>query len=135
VRGLVIASYESGRVGVHANAGFVGGGLSSEFQYRGAIDYNATPRITLVGEFLGRRLSDVGRIITTRTPNPSIAGVDTIRLESDGASSQTATAVAGAKWNIGGTWLLSGSVAVPLTDTGLRSRVIAQIGLDYALAR
>ena len=39
------------------------------------------------------------------------------------------------KWNIVGTWLLGGSIAVPLTDSGLRSRVIAQIGLDYAFTR
>jgi hypothetical protein len=31
--------------------------------------------------------------------------------------------------------LVGGSFAMPLADTGLRSRVIAQIGLDYALPR
>jgi hypothetical protein len=135
IRALLVGSYELGRVDAYANAGFVAGGLSQELEYRGAIDFNAAPRVTLVGELVGRRLADVGRIITTRTPHPTIAGVDTIRLESDGGSSHSASAVAGVKWNIAGTWLLGGSIAVPLSDTGLRSRVIAHIGLDYALTR
>jgi len=135
IRALLAASYEPGRWGVHANLGIVGGGLSKELEYRGSVDFSVSPRVTLVGELLGRRLSDVGQIITTRTPHPSIAGVDTIRLESDNGSSQTVTGVAGLKWNIANTWLLGGSIAVPLTDTGLRSRVIAQIGLDYAITR
>jgi hypothetical protein len=135
IRATLVAAYELGRVDAYANIGVVGGGLSNELQYRGAVDFNVSPRVTVVGELVGRRLSDVGRIITTRTPHPTIAGVDTIRLESDNGSSQSTAAVAGVKWNIVGTWLLGGSVAVPLTDSGLRSRVIAQIGLDYAFTR
>lgn len=135
LRVLGVSSYEGVRFGGQVNLGFVVGGLSNELQYRGAFEFNATPRVTLVGELVGRRLSDVGHIITTRTPNPVISGVDTIRLESDGGSSHATSAVAGVKWNIAGTFLLGGSVAVPLTDTGLRSRVIAQIGLDYVLPR
>jgi hypothetical protein len=133
IRALAIGSLEAGRFSANLNAGMLFGGLSNELQYRGSLDYSALARLTLVGELVGRRLSDVGHIITTRTPNPTIAGVDTIRLESDGGSSHSASAVAGVKWNIAGTWLLSGSIAFPLTDTGLRSRAIAQIGLDYAL--
>jgi hypothetical protein len=135
IRALLVASYAPGRVGAHVNAGFVAGGLSNELQYRGSVDFSASPRVTIVGELVGRRLSDVGHVVTTRTPHLSIAGVDTIRLESDGGSTRLASAVTGVKWNIAGTWLLGGSLAVPLTDTGLRSRVIAQIGLDYAITR
>lgn len=135
IRALLIASYGPGRLGAHLNAGFVAGGLSNEFQYRGSVDYSASPRLTIVGELVGRRLADVGRIITTRTPHPTIAGVDTIRLESDGGSTQLASAVAGVKWNIARTWLLGASLAIPLTDTGLHSHAIAQIGLDYAITR
>jgi hypothetical protein len=135
IRALAIVSFEpGGRLAAHVNGGVVAGGLSNELQYRGSLDLSAAARVTIVGELVGHRLADVGRIITTRTPHPTIAGVDTIRLESDGGSSHAASAVAGVKWNIAGTWLLGGSVAVPLTDTGLRSKVIAQIGLDYAFA-
>ncbi len=134
IRALVIASLEPGGFSVHVNGGYVAGGPSNELQYRGSVDFRAAARVTLVGELVGRRLSDVGHITTTRTPHPAIAGVDTIRLESDGGSSHAASTVAGVKWNIAGTWLLGGSVAIPLTDTGLRSRVVAQIGLDYAFA-
>jgi Putative MetA-pathway of phenol degradation len=134
IRAVAISSLDAGRISAHANLGALFGGLSSELQYRGSVDLAAAPRVSIIGELVGRRLADVGRIITTRTPNPTIDGVDTIRLESDGGSSHSAAAVAGVKWNIAGTWLLGASVAFPLTDTGLRSRVIAQIGLDYAFA-
>jgi hypothetical protein len=135
VRMLLIGSYEPGRVSAHVNAGYVAGGLARELQYRGSVDVTMSPRVAVVGELVGRRLSDVGRITTTRTPNPMFEGVDTIRLESDGSSSHTASAVGGLKWNIGGTWLLGGSVSVPLTNRGLKSRPVVQIGLDYAFAQ
>jgi hypothetical protein len=135
VRALVIGSFEPGRISAHVNAGYVAGGLSKELQYRGSVDYNVSPRVAVVGELVGRRLADVGRVTLTRTPNPTISGVDTIRLESDGSSSHTVSAVGGVKWNVGGTWLLGGSVSVPLTDSGLHSRMILQIGLDYAFAQ
>ncbi len=135
VRAILIGSYEPGRVSTHVNIGYVAGGLANELQYRASVDATVTPRLGIVGELIGRRLSDVGRITTTRTPHPSFEGVDTIRLESDGTSSHTASAVGGMKWNVGGTWLIGGSVSVPLTDRGLKSRAVVQIGVDYAFAQ
>jgi hypothetical protein len=133
LRVLGVGSLESGRFGVHVNGGFTLGGLSDEFQYRTAASYSAAPRLTLVGELLGRRLSDVGRVSEALAPHPSFVGVDTIRLVTIGTSTHNASALAGAKWNLTGTWLVSGSVSWPLLDRGLRSGTVAQIGVDYAL--
>ena len=133
LRVLGIGSLESGRFGMHVNGGFTVGGLSDEFQYRTAASYSAAPRLTLVGELLGRRLSDVGRVSEAVAPHPSFVGVDTIRLVTLGSSTHTASAVTGAKWNVTGTWLVSGSVSWPLLDRGLRSGAVLQVGLDYAL--
>jgi hypothetical protein len=129
---LVIGSAEQGPLGYHGNVSVGGGGLSSEIAYRGAVTVSPTQRITLVGELLGRRLGDAGRIIAMRAPHPTILNVDTIRLLPEDTSVSTAAAVFGAKWNITGTWILAGHVSRPVTGRGLRSGTVTLIGLDYA---
>ena len=132
VRGLLVASAEVGRLGAHVNGGASVGGISNEQHYRGALTFGASPRLTLIGEVLGRRIADVGRVTLERAPHPSIVGVDALRLVAAGTSTHTAIAVAGAKWNIARTLLLNGNVSVPLTSRGLRPQVIAVVGLDVA---
>jgi len=132
VRGLVTGSLEAGRLAIDVNAGLKGGGLSRELDYRGAASVSALPRLTLIGEVLGRRIADLGEITQSRAPHPTIAGVDTIRLVTTNGDSNTLVAVGGFKWNVGGTWLLSANASVPLTDRGLRAPVIVRAGIDYA---
>ena len=67
--------------------------------------------------------------------HPTIAGVRTIRLASDGTDVTSGVGVFGMKWNLGSTWLLNASVAVPLTDNGLKSRPVPSVSLDYAFGR
>lgn len=129
---LVIASSEHGAMGYHGNLSLSGGGLSNELAYRGAVCISASDRVTLVGELVGRRFGDVGRITGVRVPHPTIGNVDTIRLIPEDSSLSTAAVVVGAKWNLNGTWILSGHTQLPITDRGLRSGVVTLIGLDYA---
>jgi hypothetical protein len=129
---LLIASSEHGAMGYHGNLSLSGGGLSNELAYRGAVCVSASDRVTLVGELVGRRYGDVGRITDVRVPHPNIANVDTIRLIPEDSSLSTAAVVVGAKWNLNGTWILSGHTQLPITDHGLRSGVVTLIGLDYA---
>jgi hypothetical protein len=133
--GLVIGSAERGPIGWHGNVSVSGGGLSNEVAYRTAFCVNPAARITLIGELIGRRFSDAGRIVAMRGPHPTIRNVDTIRLVSEDTSLSTAATVLGAKWNVTGTWILAGHVLLPVTDRGLRSGVVTQIGLDYAFGR
>ena len=49
-------------------------------QYAGAVTVAATARITLIGEYIGRRLSEGGRLTEVVDPHPTLAGVETIRL-------------------------------------------------------
>jgi len=132
VSALVIASSEHGPMGYHGNLSLSGGGLSSELAYRGAVCFSASDRVTVVGELLGRRYGDVGRITEVRVPHATIANVDTIRLIPEDSSLSTAAVVIGAKWNLNSTWILSGHTQVPIADRGLRSGVVTLIGLDYA---
>jgi len=133
--GLVIGSAERGPVGIHGNLSVAGGGLSSEVDYRGALTVSATDRVTLVGELIGRRIADAGRLTDARMPHPTIAGVDTIRLITEDTSLASGAAVLGAKWNVARTWILSAHVQLPITDGGLRSGPVTLVGLDYAFGQ
>ena len=132
---LVIASTEHGPLGAHGNFSFSGGGLSSELAYRGALCYSASDRVTLVGELVGRRFADAGRIAAAPMPHPTIEGVDTIRLISEDISLATAAVVVGAKWNLTRTWILSGHVQLPISEGGLHSGPVTLIGIDYAFGQ
>jgi hypothetical protein len=59
-------------------------------------------------------------------------GVDTVRLGSAELGADRLIAIAGFKWNPAATWLLSGSVARPLTTTGLNAVWTPSVTLDYS---
>ena len=131
-RAVFIGSSEVGRVAFHGNLSGTFGGLSDVVDYRGAVTVSPVPQLTLVGEFLGRRLSDLGSLVEERVSHPSIAGVDTIRLISTGESINTASIVVGTKWNVNDTWLANINLSFPVTNRGLRSDAQVVFGVDYA---
>jgi len=135
VRGVLIGSLEARRVGVYGNLGVTAGGVVDEIQYRGALTFTPTARLTVVGELVGRRIEGVGGIERIRAPHPSYDGVDTIRLLAGTGGTTTTSIVAGAKWNIVGPWLVSANLTNPLTSNGLRSGPVLLLGLDYAIGR
>lgn len=132
VRTVLIGSSEVGRLAFHGNLGSTFGGLSRVLDYRGAITISPLSQLTLVGELLGRRISDLGSLAEERVGHPSIAGVDTIRLISTGESVNTASLVVGTKWNVNDTWLANLTVSFPVTDRGLRADAQMLFGVDYA---
>jgi hypothetical protein len=135
VRFQGLASAESGRTSVHGNVTIGTGGLGREYSYGGAVAVAATPQITVVGEVFARRMAGVQRISELITPHPRTVGVDTMRLVPSGEDQTTAFAVAGFKWNVGGTWLLHGNVLFPMTETGLTAKFTPTIALDYSFTR
>jgi hypothetical protein len=133
---LLIGSLEGVRVASHANVGFVGGGVFEELDYNVALTFAVTPRLTLVGEAMGRRIRNVGAIAELSLPHPSIAGVETTRLVSEaGGSLHTAVAVVGLKVNLASTWLLSAHAMLPVTDAGLRPALSPMVSLEYSFFR
>ena len=130
----MVVSGEGSAVAGHGTVGATLGGLAPGFQYRGAVTANVGRQVTLVGEVIGRSVDRAGSVALTRVAHPTIAGVDTLRLLPEGDSTQTAQAVAGAKWNLGRTWLLGAHVILPLTDEGLKASRAFVIGLEYSLA-
>ena len=135
VKPAVIGSFDQGVVAAHVDLGLGFGGLSNEFDYGGAVTVAATSRFTVVGEVTGRHVAKLGRLSDTTEPNPTIPGVDTIRLTTVSKGTETILGVAGFKWNLGATWLLSAYVLRPITTTGLNARWVPSLTLDYSFGR
>lgn len=130
-----LASAESGPASLHGNFTLGFGGIGREVSYGGAVAVAATPRLTVVGELLARRIGGIQRISEVVAPHPRIRGVTTTRLMPDGEDQTSVVAVAGMKWNVGSTWLLHANVLMPLTDSGLTARLTPTIAFDYSFTR
>jgi hypothetical protein len=135
LRLMGLASYEAGPASFHGNFVFGTGGVGREISYSGAAAVAASPRVTLVGELVARRIDGVQRITSAFVPHPRIRGVETMRLLPAGEDQTTTFAVAGFKWNVGSTWLLHGNVLMPLTDNGLTARFTPTVAIDYSFTR
>jgi hypothetical protein len=134
-RFLGIGTWEEGHLAVNVNGGFGVGGLSREVFWGAATTLAPTPRVTIVGEVMGRWLAELSRVSDVYQPHPLMPGVETMRWLSLDPGIHTTFLVTGAKWNVGGTWLLNTNVLIRLTDAGLRARVTPAISLDYAFER
>jgi hypothetical protein len=126
----VIGSVERDRVGVHGDVGYSFDNVSNALAYSAAVTVAAAPRVTVVGELLGRRLEALGRLVETTQPHPRLAGVDTIRLTSSGETTNRLVAVAGLKWNVASTWLMTASVLRSITSVGLNADYVPSITFD-----
>jgi len=131
----VIGSFERDRLGVHGTFGYGIGAPAKEVQYGGAVTVAATPRITVIGEYIGRWLSEGGRLTEVVDPHPTLAGVETIRLSAASESGTRGLVAAGVRWNVGSKWLLSASVMRAVTTAGLNARWVPAITFDYSLGR
>ena len=131
----VVGSMEWSRLALHAQLGYSIGGLSREYDYGAAFAVVGSPRLTVVGEVLGRRLESAGRLTETIAAHPSLAGIETIRLTGVSDATHRATLVGGIKWNVAGTWLVSASVLRPVTTAGLTATVIPSIVVEYSFTR
>ncbi len=113
-----------------------------EFNFNAGLELAVSERVTLLGDFVGRTLRNVGRLEVgqrTFTYSPQGQPIASPPLESPSfrefqARTGTLTlglAAVGAKVNIGSRALLAGHVLVPVTEGGLRSRVTTTIGFEY----
>jgi hypothetical protein len=130
-----IASFERGPVATHINAGYTVGGVSREIGYNAALTYAALPRLTFVGELLGRRLSNLHRLRDVYLPHPTMPGVETMRWLPESKGVNQTLMSTGAKLNIARSYVLNANVLVRLTDLGLSARVVPSISMDYTFDR
>jgi hypothetical protein len=127
-----IGSLDRPPFAVDVNGGFGVGGVTRELFWSGAAAVAATPRLSVVAELLGRRLSNLTRVSDVYQPHPVLAGIETMRWLPNGGALHTVYLATGAKANIYGRWLLKANVLTRLTDTGLRARFTPSISFDYA---
>jgi hypothetical protein len=134
-RVLGVGSIDSGRLGVHGNAGIVRGGVSNEFTFAGALSLAVQPRVTVSAEVFGRYVSELRDLALSSEPHPTIVGVDTLRLVAGPSGTTLMSALAGMKWNITGTLVIGGHVAWPLTERGLTAAITPTVAVEYAFPR
>jgi hypothetical protein len=129
----VIGSYEPRAFGFHGSFGVAVGGPSAMIDYGGAVTMSATPRLTLVGEFLGRRINHGGQLVDVTEPHPTLIDVETLRLSATNQSTTRSLFSAGFRWNVAGRGLISGNILRPISTAGLNARWLASITFDYSL--
>jgi hypothetical protein len=143
---FLIASGNAGdRLSPHVNVGytFAGGSsvttVSDQFNYVGGLEVSVTPRVTVVGDLVGRTFRNVLRLSDTTTPHAfqtSQGGPEqTTLLETAAVNPGSLSSVlgtAGVKFNPWGNLLISAHLLFPLNDAGLRSKVTPVVGFDYS---
>ncbi len=134
-RMLAIGSWEEGQLALHANGGVGVGGVSREVFWSTATTFAASSRVTIVGELMGRYLSELTRVSDVYQPHPVLPNVETMRWLPSDRGVHTMFIVTGAKWNIGGSWLVNTSLLFRITDVGLGADVTPAVSIDYAFER
>ena len=154
-----IASSGNDRFSPHVNIGYTLSGdgsaalaISDEFNYAGGVEYVAHPRLTLIGDILGRTLIDAGKLeeeqrsYLFRAPSTATPATSTVQTSStnpltsqpyrqlalvDG-SLNLVLGAAGFKFNVATNLLVSANFLFPFTDGGLRDTLSFTFGFDYA---
>ena len=132
VRAMAIGSYEPSGFALHANLGFTRGGVSDEVSFGAAVLAAVGPRLTVSGELLGRRISELRSIDFVAAPHPTIAGVDTFRLVAGEGGNTTVQVVGGLKWNLTGRAVLGAHVRWTATENGLTAPLTPSVAFEYA---
>jgi hypothetical protein len=130
-RFVAISSYEEGRLSVNVNGGASLGGISRELFWGMATTFAAAPRVTLVAEILGRRLSELSYVQDVYEPHPRMAGVETMRWLTGERGVVTTLLVTGAKWNVADNLLFNTDLLISASNGGLRARVTPAVSFNY----
>jgi hypothetical protein len=162
---FLIVSSDSEWFSPHANIGFtVSGegdrekrfqfdpiGVSDEINYAGGVEIVATPRLTVLADFIGRTLMNAGTLeletrtfpfrvgagaagtvpLQTSSTNP-ITGAPYRQLALQTGNLSLLLGSAGVKFNAARNLLVMANVLFPLNDAGLRDRLTFSFGADYA---
>jgi opacity protein-like surface antigen len=127
-----LASYEPSHFAIHLNLGVAGGGVSNEVSLGAAALMAVNPRVTLSGEMLARRVSELRDLDLVAAPHPTIVGVDTYRLTAGKGENTALQLVAGLKWNVASTMVLGGHVRWSATHSGLTATLTPTVAFEYA---
>jgi len=90
------------------------------------------PRVTVSGETLVRRVSELHALELVAASHPTLVGVDTYRLSPTGDAETLAVAVTGVKWNVAHTAVIGGHLNWALNHRGLTASVTPTLTFEYA---
>ena len=103
---------------------------SEEFNYTFGVDVAATPKITIAGDVIGRVVKDTASM--KLFDNGASAENRVIFLEVTPGTVHPLLGAVGAKVNVGGSWLATGTILFPLNDSGITPAVTPVIGFERA---
>ncbi len=140
---LIGSTVVADRLAPHVNLGytFAKGGIANNDQvnYVGGVEFNATPKLTVIGDVIGRTLRGTLRLNDALVPHQfqqgNSAPIETTLLQTVDPTPGNLTSAliaAGVKFNPGRSLLISAHVLVPVNDAGLRSRITPVVGFDYS---
>lgn len=132
LRMMGIGSFEHGAFALHGNAAVVTGGISSEYDFGGAVSIAVDPRVTVSAETLLRSVTELHSLAMVSAPHPDLIGVDTFRLAPTLGAEMLGAIVTGVKWNVTHTFVIGGHLNWPLTRGGLTAPLTPTVALEYA---
>ncbi len=132
-------SGDAGEIGISQQLGAAS--FPDEFNYAVGLEFVVEPRVTVIGDIVGRNLRNAGRLdLMTKTfqfqppgnPAPPLGTAQFEEFEPRAGNLNLLYGTAGVKVSPKGNFLISASVLFPLTDSGLKSRLTTIVGMDYA---
>jgi hypothetical protein len=132
LRLMGIGSLEHGPVALHGNASVLTGGISSEYDFGGALSVAVHPRVTVSGETLVRHITELHGLELVAAPHPTLIGVETFRISPTAGAETLAGVIAGVKWNVGRTAVIGGHLNWSLTQGGLTAPLTPTLAFEYA---
>ena len=141
-----IASETFDKFAPHVNIGYTFSGtpsssfltLSDEFNYTAGAEVEATPRVTITGDLIGRSLRGSGRLqeqareFTFMSVSGTVGSVTKTEFAKQAGNLNLLLCAAGVKFNAAGNLLISANVLFSLTKAGIRDTLSPAIGVEYA---
>ena len=137
----LISSLSAGRIGPHFNVGytFAGGDGTNQINYVAGAEFAATPRLTFVGDMIGRMFLDTFRLENEQIPHVfqqgDTAPLETTTFNTVRARTGNVASILGAvgmKFNPVSNLLISGHLIFTITDAGLRRKLTPVLGFDFS---
>lgn len=142
---MLVSSYSSSRIDPHFNIGYTfadGKHGGNQINYIAGLEVGATPRITLIADFIGRNFLDTLQlrpgVVTIVTPADPVLGIPSFTsggfatVEPQYGTMKSVLGTVGLKFNPSRSVLVSAHLMATLTDAGLRRRLTPVLGLDYS---
>ena len=106
-----------------------------QIQYTAGVELEATPKLTLLVDFLGQHIRGGGQVgLVTDTPPVNPAGITSVQsMVALSEGIRKALVVPGLKVNLKGKMLLSLHAIITLTNDGLRAKITPVAGINLTM--